>query len=203
MTLTELVNGVYAVTNRPDLVALTEQFVKQATLKLHQLDFFYKDLFETGMIFGSPEIVQQVDIKSLIPRWRANKYLRKSDASGSLGNFIEDIKVPENSLDSYNIIRDDVYYVAGDLLNIRSSTALQYVLYGCFRYPDITTLSFSSFIAIDHPYAIINDAATSIFKRVGKDSEAALMRTLVWGDGKNDKGLAGDIIMSNTATTGY
>jgi len=203
MVLAELVSGVYAVTNRPDLVALTDQFIKQATLKLHQLDFFYKDLFETGLIFGSPETIQQVDIKSLIPRWRANKYLRKSDANGALGDFIEDIVVPENSLDSYNVIRENVYYVAGNLLNIRSDSALQYVLYGCFRYPDITSLSFDSWIAVDHPYAIINDAASSIFKRTGKDSEAAMMRTIVWGDGKNDRGLAGDIIMSNSRTTGY
>lgn len=205
MTLTELSTAVIDITGRPDLTALTDLFIKQATLKIHQQDYFYKDLFETGLDFGSEATLQQVDIKSIIPRWRANSYLRKSDVDGTPGDFIIDIKIPQNSLDSYNIIRENVYYVSGSLLNIRSSTAFRYTLYGCFRNPDVTTVGYDagqSFVAIDHPFAIIADAASNIFKRVGKDSEAAFFRQTVWGDGRNDKGLIGDVIMTNTTTEG-
>jgi len=201
MTLTELTNSVYSITNRSDLVAITDLYVKQSTLRLHHQGFFYKDLFETGIVFPSPDFLQQIDIKSVIPRWRATNYIRKSDINGSLGDFMEDIKVFQNSIDSYNVVRDDVYYISGNLINIRSSSMLQYALYGCYRNPDLTTAGYDSFIAIDHPYAIINDAASNIFKRIGKDSEAALYRVIVWGDGRQDKGLVGDIIASNTTTT--
>jgi len=42
-TLNSLMDDVYILTNRPELVAETRLAVKKATLKLHQLDFFAKD----------------------------------------------------------------------------------------------------------------------------------------------------------------
>jgi hypothetical protein len=203
MTLTELINSVYSVTNRPDLVAQTDLMVKQATLKLHHSDYYYRDLFETGLVFGSPAFIQQADIKSLIPRWRANKYLRKSDVSGTPGNFFELVST-ENVLDSYSVQREDIYYNAGDILQLKSSTQIQYCFYGCYRNPDITTAGFSSFIAVDFPFAIITDAAASIFKRTGKDSESAELRLEVWGDpSKKRRGFVDDIRDSNIQAIGY
>ena len=79
MTLTELQAEVYTLTNRPDLTAQTLAAVRSATLKLHQLDYFYKDLFETSLVFSSSEFIQQLEFRSLVPRWRALKYIRKLD----------------------------------------------------------------------------------------------------------------------------
>jgi hypothetical protein len=203
MNLAELIAGVKTVVNRQDLTAQVDLAVKQSTLKLHHTDYYYRDLFETGLMFGSAAFIQQADIKSLIPRWRANKYLRKSDVNGALGDFFE-IIVPEHVLDSYNVQREDVYYVGGDILQVKSSTSFQYALYGCYRHPDITDLGYSSFIAVDFPYAIITDAAASVFKRIGKDSESAELRMEVWGDPtKKRRGMVDDIRDSNVSAQGY
>ena len=59
MTLNELIAEVYTITNRPDLVAQTLMAVRSATLKLHQSDYYYKDIFETGFQFTSAEYLQQ------------------------------------------------------------------------------------------------------------------------------------------------
>ena len=73
MNFTELMTEVYAVTKRPDLSAETALAVKSATLKLHQSDFYFKDLFETGISFTESSFIQTLDIKTVIPRFRALK----------------------------------------------------------------------------------------------------------------------------------
>lgn len=183
MLLSELQTEVYSLTNRPDLVAETLTAIRSATLKLHQLDYFYKDLFETAVVFDSSEYLQQLEYRSIIPRWRALKYLRKLDTSSTPnvpGTFFE-VVVPENVLDSYKIHRENVCYVAGTVIQIRSNTQFQYGLLGCYRNPVITTAGYdagNSFIAIEHPFAIIYDAAATVFKGVGKGDEEASYRNI-------------------------
>ena len=134
------------------------------------------------------------------PRWRALKYIRKLDASSSPsvpGKFFEVI-VPENVLDDYLQHKEDVCYAAGEVLQIRSSTAFQYALLGCYRNPVITTAGYdagNSFIAIEHPYAIIYDAVATVFKTIGKSDESAAYRQL---SGQ----FASEIVTSNIRSIG-
>ena len=178
MTLAELIAEVYTITGRPDRVAETLSAVKSATLKLHQSDYYYKDMFESGVAFDSASFVQNLDYRALLPRWRAIKYLRKYDAaSGTPGKELELI-VPENVFDAYTVQKQDIYYVAGAYIQINSSTEDQYYILGCYLNPDITQTGYNSWIALDHPYAIIFDAAGSVFKAIGKDDEAAMYKNL-------------------------
>lgn len=171
MTLTELQNEVYIITNRPDLVGRTQSAIRAATLMLHQRDFYYKDLFETGVVFSAEANLQQLEYRTLIPNWRTLKYVRKSDVTGTdKGKFLE-VVTPDNVLDSYGLNRNDVVYATGDVLQIRSSTLLQYIFLGCYVNPVITPSLYSSWIAIDHPFAIIYEAASQIFKQIGKQEE--------------------------------
>jgi hypothetical protein len=173
MTLTELQQEVYTITNRPDLVAQTLTAIRSATLKLHQLDYFYKDIFETGVTFTIAEFEQALDYRLLIPRWRALKYIRKSDVTGIDTYPPFTIIPPENVLDEYNQNRLDVAYVAGAFINIKSSTAFQYMFLGCYIHPDITEAGYSSWIAADHPYAIVFEAASIVFKLIGDTEQFA------------------------------
>ena len=179
MTLAELIQEVYTITGRPDRVSETLAAIKSATLKAHQCDFFYKDIFEAGVAFTAASYIQQLDYRSLVPLWRANKYLRKYDNStGTPGRFLTLIQ-PELVLDRYTVEKDDIYYYAGAYAQIKSSTAEQYYLYGCYLNPDITVAGYNSWIALDHPYTIVFDAAATVFKAIGKDEEAAAYRTMV------------------------
>lgn len=174
MTLTELQQEVYTLTNRPDLVAETLSAVRSATLKIHQLDYFYKDLFETGISFPAALYQQQFEYRSLIPLWRAFKYLRKSDAAGSgEGPFFEVLTIPEMVVDQYHLNRNDVCYVAGSVVQIRSSTAMQYALLGCYLNPNITLAGYSSWVSVDHPFAIIYEASANVFKMIGDSDQFA------------------------------
>ena len=175
-TLNELIDDVYTVTNRPDLVADTLLAVKKATLKAHHSDFYAKDLFETGIQWATPDYIQSLEYRTVVPRWRQLKFLRKYDDTGSTPGDFFTILTPDQTLDEYGISKENICYLAGDMIEIRSDTQDQYMLLGCYLHPDITTTGFSSWIALDHPYLIVYEAAASLFKTIGFDEQATAMR---------------------------
>ena len=196
MNLSELQQEVYTITNRPDLVARTQSAIRASTLQLHQSDFWFKDLFETGIVFSLAAFLQQLEYRTLIPRWRSLKYIRKTDAQGTDNGKFLDVVVPELVLDNYNLNRNDVCYMTGDVIQIRSSTELQYIFLGCYLNPDITLTGYSSWIAIDHPWAIIYEAANQIFKQIGKQEEWQAYKIMA-AEQKQA------IVVSNTQAVGY
>jgi len=173
-TFAELLADTYIITNRPDLVNETKLAVKAATLKAHQSDFYPKDLYEVGITWPTPDYIQSIEYRTLIPRWRAFKYLRKY-ADSLPGAFIK-LLTPEMTLDRYSINKEDICYLAGEMLEIRSSTQDDYMILSCYINPILDENNFSSWIALDHPYAIVYEAARSIFKQIGWDEQAASIR---------------------------
>lgn len=173
MNLTELVDEVYVMTSRSDLTAQSEQAVKLATLKLHGRDYYYKDLVGATLLLPSAEYIQSFDYKTVFPRWRNIKYLRKYDTTAQEATKFFEIIPTEFVTDGYSVNREDVCYMAGSLLNIRSSTPENFYLIGYYQHPDITTANWDSWIANEIPYAIVTEAARRIFKIIGKDDEYA------------------------------
>ena len=177
MTLTELQDEVYTITKRPDLIAETLLAVRQSTLALHQSDYFWKDIAETGISFSSSAYLQELEYRPILPQFRAIKYLRKSDSTGAAGAFF-DVITPEAVLDLYGSDRTNVCYAAGESIEMKSSTQFQYAILGYYKNPIVTTTGFSSWIALDHPYAIVLEAAEKVFKMIGKTEEFAAFKFL-------------------------
>lgn len=196
MTLTELRQEVYNLTNRPALVAETLTAIRSATLKLHQLDYFYKDIYETGISFLAPAYVQTLEYRTLIPRWRSLKYLRKTDSTGQEQGALYTIITPESVLDQYGQNQLNVCYVAGAALKIRSEAALQYALLGCYVNPDISESGYNSWLALDHPYAIVFEAAAIVFKAIGDTEKFAAYTQLAAQQ-------AAEVKLSNIQSYGY
>lgn len=176
-TFAELVADVKLITNRPDLDTEIKHAVKVATLKAHHSDFYPKDLYEFAVEWAPVAYFQSLEYRTLVPRWRAFKFLRKYDPTSTsvLGNFFTLVS-PDQSVDNYGLLRDNICYLAGESIEIRSSTEDQYMLVGCYRHPDITESTYSSWVAEDHPFAIEYEAASKIFKTIGWDEQAAQMQ---------------------------
>ncbi len=170
-------SDVYTLTNRDDLVAETKLAVKMATLKMHQLDNFPKDIFETGISWSPVAFIQSLDYKTLIPNWRSFKYLRKYQ-DGLPGDFFTYL-TPEESLDRYKVNKENICYAAGTQLEIRSNTEDTYMLLACCTHPIVTDAGYSSWIADEYPFAIISDAAASVFKSIGQDEKASAFKQTV------------------------
>lgn len=167
----QILADVFAITNRPDLVAETTLAVKSATLQLHRSDFYYKDITESVLSFDTSDYLQSIDYRSLFPRYRALKYLRKYDptaasADVAVGKFFK-VKTPAEVLDSYGASTSDICYVAGSLIQIKSSTAIQYVLIGIYQNPIVATPeTYSSWISDEAYYAVVWSAASKVFGTV-------------------------------------
>lgn len=173
-TLSELCADVYVLTNRPDLVAETLLAVKQATLKAHHSDYYPKDLFETSISFTTPAFIQSIPYRTLVPKWRSLKFLRKYQ-DGLAGQFIS-ILTPEQTLDRYAVNKENICYLAGEMLEVRSNTEDSYMLLSCYVHPDITDAGFNSWIAVEHPFAIVYEAAAQIFKMIGWDEQSSMAK---------------------------
>lgn len=179
MTFEELRTEVYALTNRPDLVAETTSAIKAATLKAHQSDFYSKDIYETGIEFSLAAYNQSLDYTSLISNFRALKYIKRvTSATDEIGvNFT--ILTPEEIVDSYGINKTDVCYTAGRMIEIKSSVEFTLGLLGCYVRPIVREDSYFSWVADQFPYAIVFEAARILFKTIGYDEQSAAYRELV------------------------
>jgi hypothetical protein len=167
-------------------------------MKAHRSDFYYKDLIEEGVQFDLPLTQQTLDYKSLIPNWRALKYVRAYDYTlppGMPADFLS-IITPDNVVDDYNINQENVCYIAGLELQIRTRVAYQYFLLGCYVYPNVTVSGYSSWIADESPAIILYEAAAMIFKTIGYDEQNAAYRDLVTAE-------YAELKMSNIIANGY
>lgn len=174
-----LVSDVMTLTNRQDLVGETNLAVKAAALKAHQSDDYIKDFNEFSIQFSSSDYFQNLDYKSVIPLWRKPRYVRKYDAVGlAPGTFLTYIE-PEKVVDEFGADRTDIFYIAGSILQMRCIEQQQYFLIGAYVNPDVTSTGFRSWIADDHPFAIIYEAAAIIFKTIGYDEQVPVYRGLV------------------------
>jgi len=172
MNLTELIAEVYLITNRPDLVNETLSAVRSATLKAHQSDFYSKDIHETGIEFDEPNFIQSLDYATLIPNYRALKYLRRvQDENDREGTFFT-IVTPEEVLDAYGRSNTNIGYVAGRVIELRSSVQFSKCLLGCYVNPIVSVEDYSSWVAEQFPYAIVHDAARKVFMATGQLEEA-------------------------------
>lgn len=176
-SFSELVDNVYQITNRPNLESQTKLAVRAATLKAHHTDYYPKDLFETGIQWADKKFIQSLDYRTVIPLWRSFKYLRKY-ADGTAGKFLT-ILTPEEVLDEYGTAKEDICYLAGSQIEIRSSTEDEFMLLGCYIHPNITEANYSSWIALDHPFAIVYEAAANIFKQTGFDEQFTVFQQMV------------------------
>lgn len=189
MTFNELVAEVMELTRRPDLQTRTEQAVRAATLKAHHSDFFYKDLYEQSVEFGQEYYIQNFLPTDIFTNFRKAKYVRfwNGDVNGYAGAFLEPIQI-ENALDDYGCNKTNVFYMAGQLLQIRTSAPIKRCLFGAYLHPQIIPAnSYCSWIAKEYPYAIIYEAARVIFKGIGLDQQTSEMTSLVAEEYRNLK----------------
>jgi hypothetical protein len=178
-TFDELVQDVYTLTNRPDLTGETALAIKAATLKAHQSDFYSKDIYETVIIpDGDPTYIHSIDYLDIVSNYRALKYLRALDSDGEPAQFITMI-TPEIVLDSYYVSKTDVCYVAGRVLETRTSTIVPKFIFSCYVNPIVTAVDYSSWVADLYPFTIVYEAARVVFKTIGYDEQAAQYQRLV------------------------
>ena len=176
---TSLVADVITLTKREDLVAETALAIRAATLKAHNSEDFVKDIVETSIQFTASDYFQSLDYKQLYPLWKKPKYIRKYDASGSAPGALLTPYSPEQSVDLYKTNRVDIYYTAGSVLQIRTKEQQQYFLAAYYTHPNVMPDTYDSWVGRDYPFAVVYEAAATVFKATGFDEQVSTFRELV------------------------
>ena len=176
MTLAELIAEVHILTGRPDLVDEATAAVRKATLKLHSTDYYYKDLVEKIIGFTTEGYKQQYDLSINVPEARTMKYVRHwTPTHVGSEKYLDKIE-PDAIMDSYGKEFTNCWYVAGTLLNIKSKELITNLVIGYYKRPNITTNLYSSWIAVEEPYYIIEEAALYVCTNIGRNDLAAILQ---------------------------
>lgn len=180
MDLAQIIAEVVQETRRPDLTTRITSAVKNATLRLHQSEMFARDLTEgrvgtddyTSVAPDSRYVIPEADIA----RFRAFNFFKDYDASTLvIGKEYSIESSPVPTLNEWGVARTGLIYRAGvnfivktgDLLGSKRSFYASW-----YQNPNITDSALNSWIAVDHPWAIIWAAVARIHRGNGKAEEA-------------------------------
>lgn len=181
LTYDAIMQSVFDLTRRPDLVAETALAIRKATMKAHLRDFWKSDL--TRAIITLPVVTPggdtsyrySLDLTDVgnYPFLRKVSYI-KEHSTTLTGREIQLKQLDHDRLlDSYLV--EDINYWAqmAKQVEIRCSKVLNQIAVGYYRYPDITATIYDSWIAAEFPDLIVEEAVAKIFATIGKDQEAA------------------------------
>lgn len=200
-TLDSLAADVYTLTNRPDLVAETRVALRKAIIKFHSAETFKRDL-ETHRLQMSTFIPLAADqFRWAIPlstftRFRRPKELkypldlgipaqipaplRDYHTGFEFSRKFEEL-APDNLFDSYRSEKQNYFFISGSTLTIRSAYGVDYLDFTYYQYPLVPSVSsdaITSWIVDQYMDAVIEEAAGTVFKMIGKDDEYARYQTL-------------------------
>lgn len=178
-------DGVYTITNRPDLVAETKLAVRQATLAAHRSELYPRDRKEVALPLTS-SMLFQLDIPSYFPNWRKFDWIRPYTVlTGSPSPILitdNEFLTPGAVLDEYLVEKVNVAYVAGTNLNVKLQTAYDGLLVGYYQNPVLSPeASYESWIAREHPAVIVLDAAMRVLDAIGYNDAARRLEVLLLG----------------------
>jgi len=178
---TDMLDNVYVLTNRPDLVAETKSQIKKAAIKLHGADFFKADLKEVVVpVTAAVDFRYTLDLTDTAHFTRRRKvhYVRQYETPPTGRERDYKMYDAADILDDYSLEGTNYSYQAGLVVNVISFAALTNVRVGYFQFPDTSETTFSSWIASLSTSYLEEEAAKNIFKIIGKDEEFQKYETI-------------------------
>jgi hypothetical protein len=163
-TWQELLDEIYTLTNRPDLVSETNLALRQAVRSAHKSGKYWRDLVEVDVVISVDQI-QTIDLTLFAPRFRGLAYLRPTE--------YPDLRLDETEitglLDGDNYAKVNVYWGFGSQLKIRAANPTASYTLAYYQYPVVTpVLAFNSWIAEDHDDLLILWAAMTVLGMIGE-----------------------------------
>lgn len=178
-TIQDIIDAVEADTGRPDKSALIQRVVKATIIKAHEIDFFPRDRVEdTDVSFGAAAATITV---SLPTRWRKFELIRPLDEDGNaIGKEFERRSTDNTRKFGQDFANDldrkyfeDYYFVLGDNVRIFAENTVRKLHWVYFEYPDLGTLTNSTWITDNYEQAIIDGASFHVYNRLGYTNQAS------------------------------
>ena len=192
-TFDNLVQSVYTVTKRRDLVAETQLAIIRAIKKEHAAYDYPDDLLIVGPVTLTPNSPDNyrysVPLSSgganVYPNARKIKYIREILGTinqslytwaGYYGELVFDELAIDNIFDNYNTEVSTYYTRIGQTVNIIAPRSVAQVAIAYYNTPNMSVpanygVTYTDWLADEWDYVIWEHAAAEIFRIIGKDSE--------------------------------
>lgn len=172
---------IMALTKRPALVDETHLALRTATRTAHFGGAYSRDVSEQPVQIPNASYITSLDGQILFPRIRGLANVQLMDGTGAV------MAKPEITVVEFGDIRDPVYhqikndiaYLAGTAVNIRSSVPASGYLVSFYQAPLVSRETYNSWIAQLAPDIIIYQAAATILGTVDDGRKAKTYMEMV------------------------
>lgn len=160
-----IAESVLELIKRPGARSSIETTIKRVTLKAHRYSFYYRDVVEKSFAFDEPMLIHNFDPREVFGHgFRKPMYLREWVYSPNPPDYghagVEyTMTTVHDILDYFGYEKVNIFYIAQDLLQIRSAVPLSHALMGAYVMPDLSEDVNTSWIAVEHTNIIIFEAA--------------------------------------------
>lgn len=176
MNFSELMQEVFTITNRPDLLTDTASAIQKATLKFHLAETFDKDLdtaIVTLPVQNSPQYSINIPTTSQLIRPRKLFAVREYKSATMDGTELVFTRVPaDRLLDRFHMQKQNIFYEVGRNLNLVAQSVISAILITYYKFPDTSAATYDSWIGDLYGRFVAEEAAARVFKSIGKDEEA-------------------------------
>lgn len=177
-TFADMQAAVIANTKRPELVVLTDNAIRMATLRAHQVDFFPRDQSNVSLnytpIVSGQIYVDYTTLYSIAPLIRTPDFMQSIDlVTGLPTENLEHVVDFKNFWNEYNELRSSCFTLLGANLRARSlSNTGKFQLY-YYSNPAVDTIGYNSWIADMYKEELAMWAAAIVWMRSGFQEIAA------------------------------
>lgn len=170
MTYTDLFDEIKLLTNRGDIDLKIAVALRLTTLRVHNAEFWWRDLVEADAAFASSNVVA-INTNALT-RFRQVCYIQYKDlATGMVGKLLDEID-PTAIFDNDNYMRTDVWYMAGTVINANFEFPTSGARIGYWQNPDVTPGGYNSWIKDQLPDILVQGSLAYLYNTLGKQEEA-------------------------------
>lgn len=175
-------NLVVSFTKRPELVALTDQAIRMATLRAHHVDMFPRDRAFAVFTYTPPVSGLFVDITNLYteaPLFRIADFMQSEDVStSSPTENLEYVDTYKEFWDNDNVLRSSVFTHIGDTLRVRFAAPTGRAALYYFKNPNTQVGTYASWIADLYPEEVAMWAAAIVWARTGNVEQARITQEM-------------------------
>lgn len=172
----DLVDEIYSLTGRSDLVVETAAALRQATRQAHKAHKFWRDLREVTLRgLSTATQLQEISLANVSSRFRQMVYLYPAGRADLplTPVAVDDLLHPEGYL------RQHVCWGFGAYLRLRPYSLSDSYVLGFYEYPLLTpTSSYSTWIADSHSDVLTLGAASIVLAQVGEQEIAGRLDRL-------------------------
>ena len=181
--------SVLTLVNRPDIQDEIEMHFKTATTSAHLSDKYPRDLVVKPIMLPNQvaAYTSALDITNSLPRIRDISSIRALDSTGAPLETprIEVVEIDDIYDNQYNTIKNDIAYLGGRTLNIRTSVGAYGFLVEYYEAPNLARERYDSWIAQLNPALIIYWAAFLTWNGNGNEERANRTMKIIHGDPRN------------------